>query len=77
MYHSLDYLIIKVESHLIDVRVPHLGEEPEGRRRIWIIYRELDSSLFKRVRVKKSDKLRHTHCYKDCTHNMTLCITFI
>lgn len=31
--------------HLIDVGVPHLGEEAEGRWGVWIIYRELDSSL--------------------------------
>lgn len=44
-----------VVFHLIDVGVPHLGEEPEGRRGIWVIYRELDSSL--------SDKIRHVRIY--------------
>ncbi len=31
--------------HLIDVGVPHLGEETEGRRRVWVVYRKLDPSL--------------------------------
>ncbi len=31
--------------HLINVGVPHLGEEPEGRWRVWVVYRELDPSL--------------------------------
>lgn len=31
--------------HLIDVGVPHLGEEPEGGWGVWIIYGELDPSL--------------------------------
>lgn len=31
--------------HLIDVGVPHLGEEPEGRWGVWVVNRELDPSL--------------------------------
>lgn len=31
--------------HLVDVGVPHLGEEPEGRWGVWVVYRELDPSL--------------------------------
>ena len=31
--------------HLIDVGVPHLGEEPEGRWGVRVVYRELDPSL--------------------------------
>lgn len=32
-------------SHLIDVGVPHLAQEPEGRWGVWVINRELDQSL--------------------------------
>lgn len=54
--------------HLIDVGVPHLGEEPEGRRGIWIIYRELDSSL-----GDKRDMLRSIYCYGAYIQSMMLC----
>lgn len=33
------------KSHLIDVGVPHLAQEPEGRWGVWVINRELDESL--------------------------------
>lgn len=32
-------------SHLIDVGVPHLAQEPEGRWGVRVINRELDQSL--------------------------------
>lgn len=34
-------------SHLINVGVPHLGEEAEGRRGVRVVYWELDVSLGK------------------------------
>lgn len=33
--------------YLINVGVPHLGEEAEGRRGVWVVYGELDPSLEK------------------------------
>lgn len=35
--------------HLINVGVPHLGEKPESRWGVRIIYRELDPSLGHRI----------------------------
>lgn len=31
--------------YLINVGVPHLGEEAEGRWGVWVVYGELDPSL--------------------------------
>ena len=35
----------RVILYLIDVGVPHLGEEPEGWWGVWVVYRELDPRL--------------------------------
>lgn len=41
--------------HLIDVWVPHLSEETEGRRRVRVVNGELDPSL-----EHKTDRSRST-----------------
>lgn len=67
----MHYLINAHVLHLIDVGVPHLGEEPEGRWGIGIIYRELNSSLRNNKRHAKY-KYRH----EGCIHNMMSFSTF-
>lgn len=51
--------------HLVDIGVPHLGEEPEGRWGIWIVYRELDPSL-----ERNTGHVLHLHEAQDCIHNI-------
>lgn len=55
MHHLINAHVV---LHLIDVGVPHLGEEPEGWWGIGIIYRKLNSSLRNNKRHAKY-KYRH------------------
>lgn len=39
------------DFHLINVWVPHLGKESEGRRRVWVVNRKFYMGLGKRVQT--------------------------
>lgn len=60
--------------HLVDVWVPHLGEESEGRRGVWVVYRELDPSLsYKNTSLHVALQCIRTkkHCMAHCKSHVT------